>query len=136
MGQRGETKVPIRTCVGCRERDEPQGMIRFVLDTEGELCVDLRQRAPGRGAWLHPRRGCIEQAVRRGGFARAFKRSVGAESAESKGKMRRATEIRTLDRPGLAEGLGQLHLALMFGVHAGWISSVCLSCLRCCSGDS
>jgi len=47
---------------------------RFVL-FDGQLVHDMRRKAPGRGAWVHPWPACIERAVR-GGFARAFKQRV------------------------------------------------------------
>jgi uncharacterized protein len=37
---------------------------------------DPAAREPGRGAYLHPRRYCWEQALRRRAFSRAFRSSV------------------------------------------------------------
>jgi len=34
---------------------------------------DERRRLPGRGAWLHPSRDCLDLAVRRRAFARALR---------------------------------------------------------------
>jgi uncharacterized protein len=50
--------------------------VRFAL-REGEVLLDREQRLPGRGAWLHPRRECLEAARRRRAFQRAL-RSPGA----------------------------------------------------------
>ncbi|MBA2661385.1 MAG: DUF448 domain-containing protein [Bradymonadaceae bacterium] len=70
-----------RTCVGCRAKAEPHAFERFVyLEGEG-LIFDLRQKAPGRGVYVHARRLCIERAVNRGGFARGLKAALqGVES--------------------------------------------------------
>jgi len=82
-------------------------MTRFVLDAEGALRVDVRQRAPGRGAWLHLRRSCIDQAVKRGAFARAFEAKVSADSSDQlTDVMRAAAEQRALDKLGLARRAG------------------------------
>ena len=35
--------------------------------------VDSRHRLPGRGAWVHARRSCIETATRRKAWARALR---------------------------------------------------------------
>jgi len=40
------------------------------------LVVDVGRRLPGRGAWLHPDPGCLEQAERRRAFGRALRLSV------------------------------------------------------------
>ncbi|MEW1669798.1 YlxR family protein [Streptomyces albidoflavus] len=63
---------PERTCVGCRERAAKNELLRIVVD--GDACVpDLRGTLPGRGAYIHPVPVCIDQAVRRRAFPRAFR---------------------------------------------------------------
>ncbi|MEM1349508.1 MAG: DUF448 domain-containing protein [Myxococcota bacterium] len=76
--RREERHKPERTCVGCRVSGPTHMLERFVL-LDGQLVHDMRRKAPGRGAWVYPRRACIEGAVR-GGFARAFKQRVDAPS--------------------------------------------------------
>ncbi len=63
---------PTRTCVGCRQPASQGELLRFVL-VDGEVVADPRRRLPGRGAWLHDRDECREQAVRRRAFERAFR---------------------------------------------------------------
>jgi predicted RNA-binding protein YlxR (DUF448 family) len=46
--------------------------MRIVRMPEGGLAVDAAGRAPGRGAYVCRRDGCIEQALRRGGLQRAL----------------------------------------------------------------
>ncbi|THJ67734.1 YlxR family protein [Arthrobacter echini] len=70
---------PLRTCVGCRRRDRRSHVIRVVARPVGELSVaviDERRRLSGRGAWLHPDPACLDLAVRRRAFNRAFRRPV------------------------------------------------------------
>lgn len=74
---RKTTHVPIRTCLGCRRTDDRSTLLRVTAreDESGVIRIvpDVRRRLGGRGAWLHPRPDCIEQAVRRRGFARALR---------------------------------------------------------------
>ncbi|MEV6164371.1 YlxR family protein [Streptomyces sp. NPDC052052] len=63
---------PERTCVGCRERAAKSELLRIVA--EGDACVpDPRGTLPGRGAYVHPVSVCLDLAVRRRAFPRAFK---------------------------------------------------------------
>ncbi|MDA8283140.1 MAG: YlxR family protein [Actinomycetota bacterium] len=82
---------PVRTCVGCRSRRPAAELVRIARLDDGRLAVD--RTAPGRGAWVcaagfgRPAADCIDAAVRRGGFARAFRVPVPGGGAE----LRRAT---------------------------------------------
>jgi predicted RNA-binding protein YlxR (DUF448 family) len=63
-------------CVGCRKREAATELLRIVADDVGaglELVPDLRRRAPGRGAHLHPTTDCLELALRRRAFPRALR---------------------------------------------------------------
>lgn len=62
-----------RTCIGCRQPQPQDELIRFVLDPAKRLVIDYRRRLPGRGAYTCIDRECITVAIRRGAFARAFK---------------------------------------------------------------
>jgi predicted RNA-binding protein YlxR (DUF448 family) len=44
-----------------------------VVAADAAVEVDARHRLPGRGAWVHPRRTCIETATRRKAWARALR---------------------------------------------------------------
>ncbi len=83
-----------RTCVGCGVRAErpdtgPKGafeLVRFALLPAGEdgaivPVVDLRASSFGRGAWVHPRKSCLEQAARRG-LSRSSKSNVRVDAGE------------------------------------------------------
>jgi predicted RNA-binding protein YlxR (DUF448 family) len=56
-------------------------MVRVVAQPPG-VVVDLRHRLPGRGAWVHPQRTCIETATRRKAWTRALKVSGLAVDAD------------------------------------------------------
>lgn len=64
--------IPIRTCIGCRESHSKWELIRVVRTPEG-VFVDPTRRRPGRGAYLHVRRSCWEQAFKRKAFAKALR---------------------------------------------------------------
>lgn len=65
--------VPMRTCVGCRAVRPQAELLRSSL-RDGQVQPDRADRAcsRGRSAYVCPVRACLEQAARRGGFARAF----------------------------------------------------------------
>lgn len=78
---------PLRTCIGCRQRAEQNELVRLVLKDEANtrfVAIDRHRRMPGRGAWLHPDRDCLEQAQSKRGFNRAFKASVDFRDAVEK----------------------------------------------------
>ena len=85
---RASPKPRLRTCVGCRQADTPEALVRVVLTPDGEVVVDLAGGAFGRGAWLHARPGCLQAAAPRG-LSKSFK-----------------AEIRT-QAPSLAAALGE-----------------------------
>ncbi|GAA1119547.1 YlxR family protein [Nesterenkonia jeotgali] len=75
--------VPVRTCIGCRRAVAQDTAIRLALtaaqtaETAPPLVVwDTDRALPGRGAWLHPQRECLETALKRKAFNRAFRRKV------------------------------------------------------------
>ncbi|WP_217183583.1 YlxR family protein [Streptomyces sp. AC495_CC817] len=66
---------PVRTCVGCRTRASRSTLLRVVSQND-ILIIDERAVLPGRGAWLHPTRECMEAALRRRAFGRALRVSA------------------------------------------------------------
>jgi predicted RNA-binding protein YlxR (DUF448 family) len=62
----------IRTCVGCGGRAAKSELLRLVAAGD-EIVPDPRAEMPGRGAYLHPSRGCWERAQRRRALTRALR---------------------------------------------------------------
>lgn len=62
----------IRTCVGCGLRTAKSDLLRVVA-VDGEVVADPAARRPGRGAYLHPSRDCLERARRRRAIPRALR---------------------------------------------------------------
>jgi predicted RNA-binding protein YlxR (DUF448 family) len=73
--------IPERTCIVTREAGGPAELMRFVLGPGDEVVPDLRNKLPGRGAWVTPTAAAVGEAVRRKLFARAFKQPVAAPRA-------------------------------------------------------
>ncbi|WP_460726803.1 YlxR family protein [Nocardia heshunensis] len=71
--------TPVRTCIGCRQRELAVDLMRVVTQGSVEtgqtivIVPDPRRRLPGRGAWLHPTSACLSQAVRRRAIGRALR---------------------------------------------------------------
>ena len=63
----------VRTCVGCQVRAAKSGLLRLVV-IGNQVVPDHRGQLPGRGAYLHPGPRCLELAMRRRAFPRAFRR--------------------------------------------------------------
>jgi predicted RNA-binding protein YlxR (DUF448 family) len=70
-------------CAGCRERAAKSALIRIVA-RHGLGVIDEAQTAPGRGVYLHPRRDCLDQAVKRRSMGRLLRAEIdGARTAEA-----------------------------------------------------
>lgn len=55
-------KVPMRQCLGCREMKPKRELTRVVRSPEGQVSLDARGKAPGRGAYVCPQRGMPEES--------------------------------------------------------------------------
>lgn len=67
---------PERRCIVTGERQPKERMIRFVLDPERRIVPDLAENLPGRGLWVTAERASVDQAARKGRFARAARQAV------------------------------------------------------------
>ena len=65
----------MRQCLGCREMKPKKELIRVVRSPEGEISLDLRGRANGRGAYVCRSADCLKKAQR----SKALSRSLGVE---------------------------------------------------------
>ena len=66
----------LRRCIVTRQALEKPAMIRFVIDPEGQVTPDLKERLPGRGLWVTATRAVLDQAIARHAFSKAAKQSV------------------------------------------------------------
>jgi len=68
-----QKKIPMRQCMGCRERKPKKELIRVVRSPEGEVGLDFKGKAPGRGAYVCPSLECLKKAIR----SKALDRNMG-----------------------------------------------------------
>jgi len=69
-------KLPIRTCLGCREKKVKRELIRIVRSPEGEIDLDRTGKANGRGTYICPEKDCLEQALKKDKLAKALNTKV------------------------------------------------------------
>lgn len=101
---RGAPKAPVRaperTCAACRVSGPPESMVRWVRDESGAVYPDLRGSAFGRGAWLHPRVGCLARIVP--ALSRSFRAPVTTTPEEAVVWLKSAGDKRVRDLLGAA----------------------------------
>lgn len=76
---------PERQCIGCGRRGPQGGFLRLALDREAAparvVVTSSRYRA-GRGAYLCRRQACLDRALQRKAFQRAFRTAVHVDGDE------------------------------------------------------
>lgn len=72
-------KIPMRQCLGCREMKPKRELLRIVRSPEGTVCLDLRGKANGRGAYVCPQTDCLKKAIRAKALSRAFETEIPQE---------------------------------------------------------
>ena len=71
-----QKKIPMRQCLGCREMKPKRELIRVVRSPEGEIRLDFKGKANGRGAYVCPSAECLKKAIRAKALERAFQTSI------------------------------------------------------------
>ena len=74
-----QKKIPMRQCLGCREMKPKKELIRVVRSAEGQVSLDFRGKAPGRGAYVCPNTECLIKAIKARAFERAFSAQIPPE---------------------------------------------------------
>lgn len=72
-------KVPMRMCVGCRQRFEKRELIRILRAPDGEIKIDKKGKMSGRGAYICDKKVCLDKAIK----TKALQRALEAEIDES-----------------------------------------------------
>lgn len=65
-------KIPLRQCVGCHEMKPKKELLRVVRSPEGEISLDFKGKAPGRGAYICPNAVCMKRAAKSKALDRAL----------------------------------------------------------------
>lgn len=95
IGAEPERRPPERTCVACRATRPKRELVRVVRSAEGGLTVDLRGKAPGRGAYLCPAEACLSRGIGAGALRTALGDIDEATREVLAAELRRAAETRT-----------------------------------------
>ena len=74
-----QKKIPMRKCLGCQEMRPKRELIRVVRSPEGEVTLDFKGKAPGRGAYVCPEMQCLKKAVKAKALERAFSAQIPQE---------------------------------------------------------
>ena len=77
-----QIKIPMRQCLGCREMTPKRELIRVVRSPEGEISLDFKGKASGRGAYVCPNPACLKKAVKARALERAFSAQIPPEVYE------------------------------------------------------
>lgn len=56
-----QKKIPLRTCIACREEKPKKEMLRIVKNAAGEIRLDLSGKLSGRGAYICDNAACFEK---------------------------------------------------------------------------
>lgn len=72
-------KIPMRMCIGCREMMPKKELIRVVKSPEGSIDIDLKGKAPGRGAYLCRSQACMDKAAKSRLLEKAFEQKIEQE---------------------------------------------------------
>jgi predicted RNA-binding protein YlxR (DUF448 family) len=99
-GARGAARTtPQRTCVACRTVRAKRELVRIVRSPSGDLSVDLRGKAAGRGAYCDPDPACLDRGLREGAIARALEVTIDEATADRLRKeMEEAARVRIGER--------------------------------------
>lgn len=74
-----QKKIPMRQCLGCREMKPKRELIRVVRSPEGEIGLDFKGKAPGRGAYICSSPECLKKAIKTKALERAFSAQIPTE---------------------------------------------------------
>ena len=79
-----EKKIPMRQCLGCREMKPKKELIRVVRSPEGNISLDFRGKASGRGAYVCPNSQCLKKAIKTKALERAFSTQIPPDIYEAR----------------------------------------------------
>ena len=103
----GGVKGRVRRCVVQRVERPESELVRIAIAPDGALLPDVGARAPGRGAWVSADRASVDEALKKGAFAKSAQRGVRAPDDLS-GLIEAQLAARCLAQLGLAKRAGDL----------------------------
>ena len=72
-------KPSMRRCIGCRESFDKKELIRIVRTPGGEIEIDEKGKADGRGAYICRKLSCLNTAFKKNKLDYSFKIKVSEE---------------------------------------------------------
>lgn len=75
-------KIPMRSCIGCREQKTKKDLIRIVKNKDNEVFVDRTGKANGRGAYLCDDINCLDKAIKTKALNRSFSMDINEDVYE------------------------------------------------------
>lgn len=67
---------PERKCIVTGDVQPKHGLIRFVIGPDNQVVADILGKLPGRGIWVASDRAALEEALKKGLFAKAARAKV------------------------------------------------------------
>ena len=74
-----QKKIPMRQCMGCRERRAKRELIRVVRCTDGAVSLDFSGKLNGRGAYICPNLECLKKAQKSKALDRSLEVTIPEE---------------------------------------------------------
>ena len=71
-----QKKIPMRTCIACREEKPKKEMLHVVKNAAGEIRLDFSGKLPGRGAYVCGSEACIKKLKKYRLLNKAFSSEV------------------------------------------------------------
>ena len=68
--------IPLRQCVGCREKKPKKEMVRVIKTPDNIICIDKTGKMTGRGAYICMSGECLAKAVKSKGLERSLKAEI------------------------------------------------------------
>ena len=74
-----QKKIRMRQCLGCSEAKPKKELIRVVRSPEGQISLDFKGKASGRGAYICHDPQCLKKAIKSKALERAFSTQIPPE---------------------------------------------------------
>ena len=75
-------KIPLRSCIVCREVKDKKELLRIVRTPSGEIKLDLTGKLSGRGAYVCGSEKCIKTLAKKKVLNRVFETEIPQEVYE------------------------------------------------------
>jgi hypothetical protein len=69
-------KIPVRTCIGCKNKKPKKEMIRIIRTPQGNIEVDETGKKSGRGTYLCYNIECLNMAIRKKILNKSLKQDI------------------------------------------------------------